>query len=122
VKVLHVHRIGGIGGSERHLLTLLPALAERGVEARIEVVHDERSVPCDEILAGRLRRAAIGIGLHPPALPSGAGPDAAVLAEVMPAAMLFVRCRDGISHNPAESVAVEDVAAAIAVLTEVVRT
>jgi len=32
VKIVHVHRIGGIGGSERHLLTLLPALAERGVE------------------------------------------------------------------------------------------
>ena len=90
--------------------------------ARIQVVHDERSVPCDEILAGRLRRAAIGIGLQPPALPSGAGHDAVVLAELMPAAMLFVRCRDGISHNPAESVTVADVAAAIAVLTEVVRT
>ena len=32
MRVLHVHRIRGIGGSERHLLTLLPALAERGVE------------------------------------------------------------------------------------------
>jgi len=32
MKVLHVHRIRGIGGSERHLLTLLPALAERGIE------------------------------------------------------------------------------------------
>jgi glycosyltransferase involved in cell wall biosynthesis len=32
MKTLHVHRIRGIGGSERHLLTLLPALAERGVE------------------------------------------------------------------------------------------
>jgi len=32
VRVAHVHRIRGIGGSERHLLTLLPALAERGVE------------------------------------------------------------------------------------------
>jgi glycosyltransferase involved in cell wall biosynthesis len=29
---MHVHRIRGIGGSERHLLTLLPALAERGVD------------------------------------------------------------------------------------------
>lgn len=34
MRVLHVHRIGGIGGSERHLLTLLPALAERGVDVR----------------------------------------------------------------------------------------
>ena len=32
MKVVHVHRIRGIGGSERHLLTLLPALAERGIE------------------------------------------------------------------------------------------
>jgi glycosyltransferase involved in cell wall biosynthesis len=32
MKVLHVHRMRGIGGSERHLLTLLPALAERGLE------------------------------------------------------------------------------------------
>jgi glycosyltransferase involved in cell wall biosynthesis len=32
MRVVHVHRIRGIGGSERHLLTLLPALAERGLE------------------------------------------------------------------------------------------
>jgi glycosyltransferase involved in cell wall biosynthesis len=32
MRVVHVHRIRGIGGSERHLLTLLPALAERGIE------------------------------------------------------------------------------------------
>jgi glycosyltransferase involved in cell wall biosynthesis len=32
MRVMHVHRIRGIGGSERHLLTLLPALAERGVD------------------------------------------------------------------------------------------
>ena len=32
MRVMHVHRIGGIGGSERHLLTLLPALAAKGVD------------------------------------------------------------------------------------------
>ncbi len=32
MRVLHVHRMRGIGGSERHLLVLLPALAERGIE------------------------------------------------------------------------------------------
>jgi glycosyltransferase involved in cell wall biosynthesis len=31
---LHVHKLTGVGGSERHLLTLLPALRERGVDAR----------------------------------------------------------------------------------------
>ena len=34
MRVLHVHKLTGIGGSERHLLTLLPALRERGIDAR----------------------------------------------------------------------------------------
>jgi glycosyltransferase involved in cell wall biosynthesis len=33
MRVVHLHRIAGIGGSERHLLTLLPALRARGVDA-----------------------------------------------------------------------------------------
>jgi glycosyltransferase involved in cell wall biosynthesis len=40
MKVVHVHRIRGIGGSERHLLTLLPALAERGVETAFVGLDD----------------------------------------------------------------------------------
>ena len=34
MKVLHVHKLTGVGGSEGHLLALLPALRERGVDAR----------------------------------------------------------------------------------------
>jgi glycosyltransferase involved in cell wall biosynthesis len=45
VKVVHVHRIGGIGGSERHLLTLLPALAERGVDVRLLGLDDQSRAP-----------------------------------------------------------------------------
>ncbi len=47
---------------------------------------------------------------------SGAGHDAAIMAHLTPIAMLFVRCRAGISHNPLESVTVEDVASALAAL------
>ena len=46
-------------------------------------------------------------------LPSGAGHDAAQVAGFTPVAMLFVRCKEGISHNPAESVAQEDVGVAV---------
>jgi acetylornithine deacetylase/succinyl-diaminopimelate desuccinylase-like protein len=56
----------------------------------------------------------MGYPVH--ALPSGAGHDAAILAELTDIAMLFVRCKGGISHNPAESVTVEDVGIAINVL------
>ena len=45
MKVLHVHRIGGIGGSERHLLTLLPALAERGLEVSFLGLDDPARAP-----------------------------------------------------------------------------
>jgi allantoate deiminase len=92
----------------------------RGIASEIAVVHDERSVPCDPGLSGQLAAAARSIGLDPPSLPSGAGHDAAVMAAALPVAMLFVRCRDGISHNPAESVTEADVAAAIDVLVRVV--
>jgi glycosyltransferase involved in cell wall biosynthesis len=45
VKVLHIQRIGGIGGSERHLLTLLPALATRGVDVRFLGLDDTSRAP-----------------------------------------------------------------------------
>jgi glycosyltransferase involved in cell wall biosynthesis len=45
VRVAHIHRIGGIGGSERHLLTLLPALAERGIETVLIGLDDPRGEP-----------------------------------------------------------------------------
>ena len=45
MRVLHIHRIGGIGGSERHLLTLLPALAKRGVDVRFLGLDDRSRAP-----------------------------------------------------------------------------
>jgi glycosyltransferase involved in cell wall biosynthesis len=45
VRVGHVHRIGGIGGSERHLLSLLPALAARGLEVSFVGLDDTRAAP-----------------------------------------------------------------------------
>ena len=61
MKVLHVHRIGGIGGSERHLLTLLPALAERGVDVRLLGLDDPSRAPdpfYDRLSVGYERVAA----------------------------------------------------------------
>ncbi|NKB42572.1 MAG: M20/M25/M40 family metallo-hydrolase, partial [Ilumatobacter sp.] len=45
-------------------------------------------------------------------MPSGAGHDAVAMASVVPVAMLFVRCREGISHRPDEYAHPDDVAAA----------
>jgi glycosyltransferase involved in cell wall biosynthesis len=59
VRVAHVHRIRGIGGSERHLLTLLPALAEHGVEPVLIGLDDPAWDPAD--FYGALRVPAIRI-------------------------------------------------------------
>ncbi|HWX08516.1 MAG TPA: glycosyltransferase family 4 protein [Gaiellaceae bacterium] len=59
MRVAHVHRIRGIGGSERHLLTLLPALAERGFEPVLIGLDDPAWNPVD--FYGALRVPAIRI-------------------------------------------------------------
>ena len=59
--------------------------------------------------------------IAPMRLPSGAGHDAVAMANLCPAAMLFVRCKGGVSHNPAESITVEDADVAARVLVSVVK-
>ncbi|MFA9272984.1 MAG: M20/M25/M40 family metallo-hydrolase, partial [Baekduiaceae bacterium] len=54
-------------------------------------------------------------------LPSGAGHDAAVVAHVAPAALLFVPTPNGRSHAPDEACRPEDVAAACVVLAGALR-
>ncbi len=78
-----------------------------------EVVQEAPAVACSSELSALLAQG-LADGGHPVVrLPSGAGHDAVMLATITPIAMLFVRCAAGVSHNPAESVTVEDVAAAI---------
>jgi allantoate deiminase len=86
--------------------------ARRGLDLDWAESH-HAGVRMDEALG-----AAWGVEVR---LPSGAGHDAAMMASVCPATMLFVRCRGGISHNPAESVAEADVAVAIDALERFLR-
>ena len=78
------------------------------------IVQETPSVRMDPAMTRILRSTA---GRVVPALPSGAGHDAAVMARACPAAMLFVRCKGGVSHHPEESVETSDVAAALDALT-----
>jgi allantoate deiminase len=65
--------------------------------------------------------AAAVTGAEVPQLCSGAGHDAVMLSRVTPIAMLFVRCAEGISHHPAESVSADDVAVALDATTRLVE-
>lgn len=90
--------------------------AARGCEPRWRVRQESAAVPTAPHLGALLSGAIEGAGVATLGLPSGAGHDAARMAGVCPVAMLFVRCRDGVSHNPAESVEEEDVAVTIDVM------
>jgi len=59
--------------------------------------------------------------LDAPALPTGAGHDAGILAAKLPTAMLFVRNPTGVSHAPEESSTPEDIDAGVAALAEVIQ-
>jgi allantoate deiminase len=89
--------------------------AARGVAADWNEVQATGAVACSSGLMAELEAAVADAGVQVRRLPSGAGHDAAVMARVCDVAMLFVRCAGGISHNPAEAVAAEDVAVAIEV-------
>jgi allantoate deiminase len=90
--------------------------ASRSLTAEWRVARDHSAVLCDASLTTRLAEAVAAAGLPVERLPSGAGHDAAVMSEIVPVGMLFVRCAGGISHQPAESVVTSDVVAAIDVL------
>jgi allantoate deiminase len=87
--------------------------ARRGLETGWEHRLDQDSVPMDATLASLLDRALEQAGFPAHRMPSGAGHDAMILASRMPVGMLFLRCANGVSHHPDESVRVEDVAAAL---------
>lgn len=68
---------------------------------------------CDRHLQAVLATAVHEVQGTSLSLPSGAGHDAIAIGERWPVGMLFVRCKGGVSHHPAESVTIDDVALAI---------
>jgi allantoate deiminase len=94
----------------------------RNVELKIEQTHSAPAVHCDSALQNTLLKGVTEAGIVPKVLASGAGHDAMAMAEICPVAMLFTRCKGGISHHPAESITTDDVAASLAVMHHSLRT
>ncbi|KAG5228909.1 peptidase M20/M25/M40 family protein [Salix suchowensis] len=97
----------------------------RSVSCIIERKHDANAVISDSELTSELKFAANAalkritgeIQDEVPVLMSGAGHDAMAMSHLTKVGMLFVRCRGGVSHSPAEHVLDDDVwAAGLAIL------
>jgi len=87
--------------------------ARRELSVHQSTLLSQRAVAMDPFLTAEIERAIVESGCKPHRMVSGAGHDAMILAEKVPAAMIFLRTPGGISHDPAESVAVEDVEKAL---------
>ena len=96
--------------------------ARRGLSFSAEEFYRIAATPCDARLQDLLVQAVQSVQGRSLSLPSGAGHDTIALAERWPVGMLFVRCKGGVSHHPAESVMAEDVALAIEAFGRAVRT
>ncbi|MCR0981299.1 Zn-dependent hydrolase [Roseomonas populi] len=76
--------------------------------------------PFDAECVGLVRDAAARLGLPARDIISGAGHDAIYVARRVPTAMIFTPCKDGLSHNEAESILPEEAADGCQVLFEAV--
>jgi allantoate deiminase len=93
----------------------------RGLSLDFALVQDLPATRCDPALMKLMADAVSSQGMRPLEILSGAGHDAAVMAKLAPAVMLFIRCEGGISHNPLESVADDDVDVAVRVLSDFIE-
>ncbi len=87
--------------------------SRRGLSVEYSTRLDQPAVAMDRFLTDQVEIAIRAAGCTPHHMASGAGHDAMILAEKVPAAMIFLRTPGGISHDPAESVLVEDVEKAL---------
>jgi len=95
--------------------------ARRGIHSSIESLHDSAASPCAPWLMQQIDAAIAAQGIAPQRLPSGAGHDAMAMASIAATGMIFVRCAGGISHNPAESITMEDAQVGFDTLCRFVR-
>ena len=92
----------------------------RGVKATTTQALEAAAVPCSPRLQEAFAAAIARIGLPVRLLPSGAGHDAVMFADVTDIGMLFVRCGNGgVSHSPCETVSAEDADIAARILLDV---
>ena len=112
-------RQAAVHGIEKAILKIAKA---RGVTAKVAMTYDAPAALSDPRLSKRLAIAIAAMGYKARRMPSGAGHDAMAFSGKIPFSMLFVRCRGGISHNPAEHASPDDIDVAARVLLEFVET
>ncbi len=107
---------GTMDAIDRFLLAELEKLASRGLTVEVVRNADHAPTPLDPNLIRLLDESARETGVRPLHMNSGAGHDAQVVAPHIPAGMIFIPSKNGVSHSPLEYTAPEDLGRGLAVL------
>jgi allantoate deiminase len=112
-----------VDGQRRAALRALTATGRRiakrrGLSFSIEVIDDNDTVGCSKDLTSLLSQSVRAREGQTFTLASGAGHDGVIVSSIAPIAMLFVRCRKGLSHHPDEFVAAGDLRAALEIVVD----
>ena len=91
------------------------------VGVRIEMLTADSPVPLSETLAEQTEAVCKELGYSFLHMSSGAGHDAMHMAKIAPTTMIFIPCKGGISHNPAEYASMDDICRGITVLAHILE-
>ena len=91
---------------------------QRGLSVAWQRTQDNCAVECSVGLTALLERSVKAVQGTSLSLVSGAGHDGVVMAALTPVAMLFVRCRDGLSHHPDEYASPADLKIGLRVMVD----
>ncbi len=86
---------------------------QHGLNLKMVRSYQQAAQACDTAMTAKLASAVQATGNQGLRLPSGATHDASAMADLCPIAMLFVRCKEGVSHAPEEEASPADMGAAI---------
>jgi allantoate deiminase len=107
---------------EREITQVIESVCqERGIGHVIEVLHRIKPVSCSPVIMELIEQSCREVNISTLPLISGAGHDAMVLADVTDVGMIFVKSKEGISHNPKEWTDQEDLAYGAEVLFHTIQ-
>lgn len=97
-------QLTALDAMEARFHAVVEAANRNGLTAHATMVARNAPPVFDATILDLLRAEADGLGLKRRDIISGAGHDAFHMAKIVPSAMIFTPCRDGISHNEAEDI------------------
>ena len=109
-----------LNAMHQRLLDLVDGFNAEGIGIELEEVWHSPAIRFNDQCIAAVRDAVSSLGLPAMEMVSGAGHDSVYVSRVAPTAMIFIPCRDGLSHNEEEYAKPEDITAGCEVLLQAV--